>query len=47
MEVMVIPVAVGVLETVVQGLENRLEVLEIGGRIKTILTKALLKWPEY
>ena len=40
---MVIPVVIGVLETVPKGLKKGLEELEIGGRIKTIQTTALLR----
>ena len=43
MKVMVIPIGVDVQETVPKGLEKRLCVLEIRGRIPTIMAETLLK----
>ena len=37
-----IPIVIGSLEMVLKGLERKLEELEIGGRIETIQTTALL-----
>ena len=42
-KVMVIPIIVGVLETVLKNMEKKLDELEIRGRIKTIQTTAGLK----
>ena len=41
MRVMIIPILIGWLEMVSKGLEKRLDELEIGERIETILTIAL------
>ena len=43
MRVKVIPIVVGTLGTVSKSLEDRLEELEISGRIETIQTTALLR----
>ena len=43
MGVTVVPIVVGALGTVPEGLDKRLEELEIRERIKTIQTTALLK----
>ena len=42
MKVTVIPIVISALETVSKGLEERLEELEIGGRIETIQSTTLL-----
>ena len=41
MRVTVIPIVIGAIGMVAKGLERGLEVLEIGGRIKTVQTTAL------
>ena len=43
MRLMVIPLAIGTLGTVVKGFDRGLEVFDTGGRMKTILTTALLR----
>ena len=43
MKVTVIPIVIGALGTVLKGFERALEELEIGGRIETIQTTALLR----
>ena len=43
MKVTIIPIAIGAFGTVTKGLLKRLEDLEVGGRVKTIQTTALLR----
>ena len=43
MKVTVIPIVIGALGMVLEGLARGLEELEIGGRVKTIQTTALLR----
>ena len=43
MKVTIIPIAIGTFGTVTKGLLKGLEDLEIGGRVETIQTTALLK----
>ncbi len=43
MQVTIIPIAIGVFVTVTKGLLKRLEDLEVGGRVETIQTIALLR----
>ena len=47
MQVTVIPIVLSILGMVPKGLEKRLEQLEIGRRIKTIMTTTLLRLKEY
>ena len=46
MKVTVEPVVIGALGTITKGLLKGLEDLEVGGRIETIQTTALLRTPE-
>ena len=43
MKVTIIPILIGAFGTVTKGLLNGLEDLEVGGRVETIQTTALLK----
>ena len=43
MEVTIVPIMIGAFGTVTKGLLKRLEDLEVGGRVETIQTTALLK----
>ena len=43
MKVTIIPIVIGAFGTVTKGLLKGLEDLEVGGRVETIQTKALLK----
>ena len=43
MKVTIVPIVIGVFGTVTKGLLKGLEDLEIGGRVKTIQTTALLR----
>ena len=43
MKVSVVPIVIGAFDTVTEGLFKRLEDLEVGGRVETIQTTALLK----
>ena len=43
MKVTIIPIVIGALGTVTKGLLKGLEDLEVGGRVETIQTTALLK----
>ena len=43
MQVTIIPIVIGAFGTVTKGLLKRLEVLEVGGRVETIQTTALLR----
>ena len=43
----IIPLVIGAFGTVTKGLLKGLEDLEVGNRVETIQTTALLKWPEY
>ena len=43
MKVTIIPIVISALGTVIKELLKRLTVLEVGGRLKTILTTTLLK----
>ena len=43
MKVTIIPIEIGALGTVTEGLLKELEDLEVGGRVETIQTTALLK----
>ena len=43
MKVTIIPIVIGAFDTVTKGLLKGLEDLEVGGRVETIQTKALLK----
>ena len=43
MQVTIIPIVIGVFGTVTKGLLKRLEDLEVGGRVETIQTTALLR----
>ena len=43
MKVIIIPIVVGAFGTVIKGLLKGLEDLEVGGRVETIQTTALLK----
>ena len=43
MQVTIIPIVIGVFETVTKGLLKGLEDLEVGGRVETIQTTALLR----
>ena len=43
MKVTIIPIVIGASDTVTKGLLKGLEDLEVGGRLKTIQTTALLK----
>ena len=43
MKVTIIPIVIGAFGTVTKGLLKGLEDLEVGGRLETILTTALLK----
>ena len=43
MKVTIIPIVIGAIGTVNKGLLKGLEDLEVGGRVETILTTALLK----
>ena len=43
MKVTIVPVVIGVLGTVTKGLLTGLEDLEVGGRVETIQTTALLR----
>ena len=43
MKVTIIPIVIGAFGTVTKGLLKGLEDLEVGGRVKTIQTTALLK----
>ena len=43
MKVTIVPIVIGALGTVTKGLLKGLEDLEIGGRVETILTTALLR----
>ena len=43
MQVTIIPFAIGAFDTVTKGLLKGLEDLEVGGRVETIQTTALLK----
>ena len=47
MKVTIIPIVIGGFSTVTKGLLKGLEDLEVGGRVETIHTTALLKRPEY
>ena len=47
MKVTIIPIVICTFGTVTKGLQKKLEDLEVGGRVKTIQTTALLKRPEY
>ena len=43
MKVTIVPIVMGALDTITKGLLNGLEDLEVGGRIETIQTTALLR----
>ena len=43
MKVMIVPIVIGVLGTITKGLLKGLEDLEVGGRVETIQTTALLR----
>ena len=43
MKVAILPIVIGTFSTVTKGLLKGLEDLEVGGRVKTIQTTALLK----
>ncbi len=43
MKVTIIPIVIGTFGTVTKGLLRGLEILEVGGRVETIQTTALLK----
>ena len=43
MKVTIVPIVIGVLGTITKGLLKGLEVLEVGGRVETIQTTALLR----
>ena len=43
MKVMIVPIAVGAFGTISKGLLKGLEDLEVGGRVETIQTTALLR----
>ena len=43
MQVTIIPIVIGAFETVTKGLQQGLEDLEVGGRVETIQTTALLR----
>ena len=43
MKVTIIPIVIGAFGTVTKGLLKRLEKLEVGGRVETIQTTALLR----
>ncbi len=43
MKVMIVPVVIGALGTITEGLLKGLEDFEIGGRVETIQTTALLR----
>ena len=43
MKVMIVPIVIGTLGTITKGLLKSLEDLEIGGRVETIQTTALLR----
>ena len=43
MKVTIVPIVIGAFGTVIEGLRKGLEDLEVGGRVETIQTAALLK----
>ena len=43
MKVIIIPLVIGALGTITKGLSKDLEDLEVGGRVETIQTTALLR----
>ena len=43
MKVTIVPIVIGALDTITKGLLKGLEDMEIGGRVKTIQTTALLR----
>ena len=43
MKVMIVPIVIGAFGTITKGLLKGLEDLEVGGRVETIQTTALLK----
>ena len=43
MKVMIVPIVIGALGTVAEGLLKGLDDLEVGGRVETIQTTALLR----
>ena len=43
MEVMIVPIVIGALGTITKGLLKGLEDLEVGGRVESIQTTALLR----
>ena len=43
MEVTIVPIAIGALDTITKGLLKGLEDLDVGGRVETIQTTALLR----
>ena len=43
MQVTIIPIVIGVFGTITKGLLKGLEYLEVGGRVETIQTTALLR----
>ena len=43
MQVTIIPIVIGAIRTVTKGLQKGLEDLEVGGRVETIQTTALLR----
>ena len=43
MKVTIVPIVIGALSTITKGLLKGLEDLEVGGRVKTIQTTALLR----
>ena len=43
MKVTIIPIVIGAFDTITKGLRKGLEDLEVGGRVETIQTTALLK----
>ena len=45
MKVTIVPIVIGALGTITKGLLKVLEDLEIGGRVETIQTTALLRTP--
>ena len=47
MKVTIVPIVIGALGTVTKGLLKGLEDLEVGGRVETIQTTALLRTAEY
>ena len=47
MKITIVPNVIGVFGTVTKGLLKGMEDLEVGGRVETIQTTALLKGPEY